>query len=460
MDTKILSDGFLDINLGTTMVLQHAQAILRDLSIHGIKQETLVGWLINDGRVDGKAPFTMKKIRRKEVNVTAILNAPKLLFDYFGTTRGLENDHNSIIEGITRALDATKSKTESILEDLLKTIIVTGPGAHFKGIDDKIREELGKIYSNHEINVILGDDPLNSVSNGLLQYLSIYPKLKAFNLSVDEKEIVLEQTDEEKLKIASRQLSSLKNYFLDLSDLVGKANEFEKVLENLPEKLKSVMNINILQESKSWSLELNKILNPLLKDAKKGLKETEEVAVIFRSVGVEISKLPKFIRPTLAKVFTANVQGLKTIKEIHIRNSKRNTVDSLHNANLQVRDEYSLDDLANATNFDKSKIIELLDEYLSAYPDFGYLNENFIKFSKEKLKQAEKILDILTDKYFEAFMVNSKEKRDKYAKQGLECCKFLIKGYFYLNKPDLVEKFESEKETFENEFSKKSEIFL
>ena len=42
MDSKILPEGFLDINLGTTMVLEHSKAILRDLSIHGIKQETIV----------------------------------------------------------------------------------------------------------------------------------------------------------------------------------------------------------------------------------------------------------------------------------------------------------------------------------------------------------------------------------------------------------------------------------
>ena len=125
MDTKILSTGFLDLNLGTTTVLNHSLAILRDLNVLGLGQETVVQWLINEGRVDGKAPLTTKTVRRKEINITPILNTPRILFDY-ETVTGMKNDPNSIIDGIRRSLTAA-NVDPATLDKMLQKIIITGP---------------------------------------------------------------------------------------------------------------------------------------------------------------------------------------------------------------------------------------------------------------------------------------------------------------------------------------------
>lgn len=459
MDNKILRNGFLDINLGTTTVLNHSLAILRDLNITGVSNNTVVNWLVSEGRVDGKVPITMKTVRRKEFNITAILNTPKIIFDYKSVT-GMENEYNTILEGIQKVLKLTESITKKNLDQLLKTIVITGPGAFFKGIDNRMTIEMQKLYPEYEIKVILGEDPLNSVSNGLIKYVNLFPILKVFNLQENEQDIVIESTQQDLLKKSIETLKEIKNYIHNLDELQTQTTNLQIAIEKLPIPIKSMLNINIQQESKYWSIEFNHFLNPLIKQAQIGLKETEEVAKQFRNIGLSIAKLPKFIKSHISKVFTSYVYGLQMIRSVHLDSVNQEYLDILHHETVKFENqpEFSIEDLVQASNLSKSVINDVLDDYINKYPNIGYIDGNFIKFTNEKLGIASKILEKLHEQYYENS--NDKSKLNIILNKAIIFCNFLIKGYSFLNNKELAHIFEKEKEELEKTKLSKSDLFL
>jgi hypothetical protein len=459
MDTVILPEGFSDLNLGTTTVLNHSLAILRDLNVLGLGQDTVVQWLINEGRVDGKAPPTVKSIRRKEINITPILNTPRILFNYEAVT-GMKNNPNSVVEGLKNSLDEIKFD-QSKLQDILKTIVITGPGGFFKGIDTKFNEELRKIYPEYEINVIIGEDPLNSVTNGLLKYLSLWPKLKAFNLVENVKDIVIESAQQNVLQQALDMVKSLKNYISNIYELQKQAEKFAIFFDKLPNALKSFVNITINQESKEWSVKFNLFLNPFIKKAQMGgLKETDEIAIEFRNIGIEIAMLPPFIKPAFTKVFSSYVQGLKMIRGIHLDNINQEYLNILLESSLKFKNlpEYTLQELITESDLSKSVIMDVLPEYLKKYPNLGYINEKFVFFSDEKLKNLSTILETIKDKFFSSLNPNSNDALKSSLASIIKYYDFLIKGFTYKNNSELIKKYSVEKEEFEKLLSNKSTV--
>lgn len=451
MNTKILSEGFLDLKLGTTNVLNHSLAILRDLNILGLGQETVVQWLINDGRVDGKAPPTSKTVRRKEFNITPILNTPRILFDYESVT-GMKNDPNSIIEGVKRSIDLAKID-QPTLDKMLQTIIITGPGALFKGIDVKFKTDLSTLYPNKEVNIILGTDPLNTIMSGLLKYLSLWPKLKVFDLTETVKDVVVETPVQQNLLQQSLdELKSLKSFIGNLDELSTKAVAFASHLEKLPVPVRSFININMTQESKTWAIEFNLFLNPLIKRAQTNLEECDRVANEFRKIGVSLATLPMFIKPIISKVFTSYVQGLKMVRSVHTETVGKEYLNILIEASNKFANvpEYTLDELVTASKLNKSTVVEVLDDYLNYYKNVGYINNKFVFLTDEKLKSLSTKLESVKEKYFSSFNPSMTDATTKLVViQIVKYYKFLIKGYEYLQYTDLVDRCTQEKQEFE-----------
>lgn len=461
MDTKVLPEGFLDLSLGTTAVLNHSLAILRDLNILGVGQNTVVQWLISEGRVDGKAPLTTKTVRRKEFNITPILNSPRILFDYEAVT-GMKNDPNSIVESIKRSIEAVKFD-QSKLEKLLKTIIITGPGAMFKGIDDKFKSDLQHFYPKTEINVILGEEPLNTVTNGLLKYLTLWPKLKVFDLTeAPPKEVKVEtSTQQSVLQQALDRLKIIKEYIGNLTELQIKAKEFQYYLDTMPVGLKAFVNAHMTQESKTWAIEFNLFLNPLIKKAQEGLSQCDEVAKEFTKIGLVIAKLPSFIKPILSKVFSSYLQGLKMVRSVHLENVNQEYLKILSEATKTFNSdpEFTLDQLVTETKLNKSLIVDLLDEYLNSFPNIGFINNKFIFLTEEKLNSLNTKLELVKEKYFSSFNPSATNLETRLVViQIVKYYDFLIKGYQYLQQQDLLDKSKKEKIEFESILTSKSSL--
>lgn len=460
MDTKVLSQGFLDLSLGTTAVLNHSLAILRDLNILGIGQNTVVQWLISEGRVDGEAPLTLKTVRRKEFNITPILNAPRILFDYEAVT-GMKNDPNSIVEGIKRSIEAVNFD-QTKLSKLLKTIIITGPGAMFKGIDEKFKNELQPLYPNYEINVILGEQPLSTVSNGLLKYLTLWPKLKVFDLTETPIEVKVETPDQQSvLQQALDRLKTIKEYIGNLQTLQIKAKEFHYYLDTMPVGMKAFVNAHMAQERKTWAIEFNLFLNPLIKKAQEGLPQCDEVAAEFTKIGFELSKLPNFIKPILSKVFSSYLQGLNMVRSVHLETVNQEYIKILSEATQKFQNlpEFTIDQLANETKLNKSLIVDLVDEYLKVYPNIGYINNKFIFLTEEKLTSLNARLEAVKEKYFSSFNPSATNLETRLVViQIVKYYDFLIKGYKFLNQQELLEKSKREKTEFESILTNKSSL--
>ncbi len=462
MNTKILSEGFLDLKLGTTNVLNHSLAILRDLNILGIGQETVIQWLINEGRVDGKAPPTSKTVRRKEVSITPILNTPRILFDYEAVT-GMKNDPNSITEGIKQSIELARID-QLTLDKMLKTIIITGPGAFFVGLEDKFKSELSKIYPDKELNIIIGEDPLNCVLNGLLKYLSLWPKLKVFNLAEQTKDVVVESPVQQNiLQQSLDELKSLKLYISNLNELVIKATNFATKLETLPKPIKSFVTINMTQESKTWAIEFNLFLNPLIKRAQTSLEECDKVADEFRTIGVLIAKLPIFIKPIMSKVFTSYVQGLKMVRSVHSESVSQEYLNILIEISKQFanKSEYTLDDLVNASKLNKSTVVEILEDYLDYFKNIGYINSKFVFLTDEKLKSLSTKLESIKERYFSSFNPSTTDATTKLVViQIIKYYDFLIKGYQYLQYSDLEERCVKERHEFKSILSARPSLLV
>ena len=460
MNTKILSQGFLELNLGTTTVLNHSLAILRDLNVLGLGQETIVQWLITEGRVDGKAPLTTKNVRRKEINITPILNTPRILFDYEAVT-GMKNDPNSIIEGIKRSLTAAKIET-LILDKMLQTIIITGPGAFFKGIDEKFKNDLNKLYPDKIINVIIGDDPLNSVTNGLVKYLSLWPNLKVFNLSEQPKEVVVESSVQNNvLQGVLANLKELKSYLGNLDEFSIKAREFYLSLDKLPAPIKSFVNVNINQESKIWAVEFNLFLNPLIKKAQISLQECDAVANEFRTIGLSVSRLPMFVKPILSKVFSSYIQGLKMIRSVHLETVNQEFVNILVDSSKEFQNlpEYTIDQLVESSKLNKSLILELLNDYLAKFPNVGFINNKFVYITLEKLQSLSSKLESVKERYFASFNPSATNAETKLVViQIVKYYEFLIRGYEFLQERDQVAKCSKEKIEFESILTAKTTL--
>jgi hypothetical protein len=389
------------------------------------------------------------------VNITPILNSPKVLFDYLAVT-GKRNDPNSLIDGIKNTLQLTGEKIKNKLDKLLKTIIITGPGAYFKGLDIKIQEDLQPIYSNQEIKVNIGQDPLNCIINGLYEYLKVTPSIKAFYLledTVPQELEVLKTQHSNELNETLILLKSLKTYVQDFNALEKQVNRLIEKIDLLPNSIKPIMRINILSESKFISREFKKYLKPMMSKAEQGISETEEIQNVFKQIGRGIQKLPRFIQPPLTRVFTSHVYGLKMIKTTHKDKINQELINNLHSIaiNFQNRDSYSLTDLATASNLEEEAIIEILDEFMEKYSNWGYFDQRIVKFSDEILLEVESGLDFLKDKFFTALENNERENINNIIDQCIKLCELLIKGYYSQNNEGLAQRYVLEKNEFENE---------
>ena len=196
-DEHLIADGTSQIPLGTSTVVEYGLAFLRDLAIRGFKRELLEEWIYEGGTCFNDSPSIMKNIRRKTIDIKALLNAPRIMFDYHSVTN-MNLEVNSIQDGIVNLLNKKNKKIKKNINKIISNIIVVGPGAVYKGFGDVLKSNLANNFKA-DINVITGVDPRNSEFNGLLEYLNLYEEYDVYNVT--------------KIKLEDKQRKALEKQF-------------------------------------------------------------------------------------------------------------------------------------------------------------------------------------------------------------------------------------------------------
>lgn len=158
-------------------VTMYCERILQEeLNISGVMINTIEEWLMEAGTVLKDAPQTMKIVKRHEVDITKILNAPALLFDYkayFNQSR----KYNSITEVVRESVNSVimSASFDDAVAMILSAVIIVGGGAHYNGIAIRLEAELKSEFPEYmnDINVISGDSPQMTGINGMRSLINM-----------------------------------------------------------------------------------------------------------------------------------------------------------------------------------------------------------------------------------------------------------------------------------------------
>ncbi len=163
---------------GQDVTLYCERILQEELLITGVLINTIEEWLIEGGTVLHDAPDTIKLVKRKEVNIKKILNAPALLFDYKNYYHK-ERRFNSITEIIRDSIEAAIMSASSTYDDaialILSAVIIVGGGANYHGIAQRLEAELKATFPEYmnDIQVITGANPQLCGINGMRQLLKM-----------------------------------------------------------------------------------------------------------------------------------------------------------------------------------------------------------------------------------------------------------------------------------------------
>ena len=170
---------FRRFNLAGQEVTLYCQKVLEEeFLITGVMINTIEEWLMEGGTVLKDAPDTFKIIKRQEVNIKRLLEAPALLFD-FKSYYHKERRFNSITEIVRDSIDAAIQVSSSSFEDaialILSAVIIVGGGANYRGIAQRLESELKAEFPEYmnDIRVIAGDNPQMCGINGMRQLLTM-----------------------------------------------------------------------------------------------------------------------------------------------------------------------------------------------------------------------------------------------------------------------------------------------
>ncbi len=158
-------------------VTMYCERILQEeLLVTGVMINTIEEWLMEGGTVLKDAPDTIKLVKRKEVNIRKILDAPALLFDYKNYYHK-ERRFNSITEIVRDSIEAAIMASSSSFDDaialILSAVIIVGGGANYRGVAQRLEAELKAEFTEYmnDIQVITGANPQVCGINGMRQLL-------------------------------------------------------------------------------------------------------------------------------------------------------------------------------------------------------------------------------------------------------------------------------------------------
>jgi len=159
---------------GQEITLYCQKVLQEQLQITGIMLNTIEEWLMEGGTVNEDAPPTIKKFKKRELDIRPLLNAPQLLFD-FNKYWAKERRFNSITEIISESIDSlinTTAFSEGI-GLILQAVIVVGGAANYRGLTQRLELELKSLYPEFmdSIHVFSGDQPQMSGINGIRQLI-------------------------------------------------------------------------------------------------------------------------------------------------------------------------------------------------------------------------------------------------------------------------------------------------
>lgn len=166
-------------------VTLYCQRILQEeLKISGIMINTIEDWLMSEGTVLKDAPPTIKIVKRSEVNVQKLLNAPALLFDY-KAYYNQSRKYNSITEIVRDSIEAVimSSSFDDAVAMILSAVIIVGGGANYNGIANRLEAELKSEFPEYmnDIQVITGDNPQMCGINGMRALIRMKYKESGLN---------------------------------------------------------------------------------------------------------------------------------------------------------------------------------------------------------------------------------------------------------------------------------------
>lgn len=457
--SKLQADSFVETQgLGINTIIDHAIAILNDFRIHGFKPATLEQWLTESGTCDGSAPVTLKHIRRKEFNIQPILNAPMLLFDYKKVTKK-QNNYNSIVEGVVQALNASK-KVKKNVDKLLNTIVITGQGARYKGLQQVFKNQLQTLFPNKTIRITIGQDPENAVINGLQEIIYLNPEITAYNILVErsdpnefkhQQKIYQKEINDilKQIKATDKKLIHPDTLNALTKSLLGSLSALAKI----PKELHPYISQQLTEQTKNWSKEYNKALKEYKKEAEHGLKEIKDIMVKFRVYSSSIDQLPKFLRASFTHVLSSNISEIKKIELKHNEILDSTNLKKIHKiikSHFHNISHFQVEDLAKASDIGLDMVLDLVPSILTKYPDLGFLDGRIVQFQEKYLTNVGQFLNTLRDDFYSAIETD-KTAANELLGQINEYCDFLIRGYESFQQKDVANRFRAEKSFLQNE---------
>ena len=163
---------------GQDVTLYCEKILQEELLVTGVMINTIEEWLMDGGTVLKDAEDTVKLVKRKEVNIKKILDAPALLFDYKSYYHK-ERRFNSITEIVRDSIEAAIMTSSSSFDDaialILSAVIIVGGGANYRGIAQRLEAELKSEFPEYmnDVQVIIGANPQVCGINGMRQLIKM-----------------------------------------------------------------------------------------------------------------------------------------------------------------------------------------------------------------------------------------------------------------------------------------------
>ncbi|MHA2103949.1 MAG: hypothetical protein ACW981_11005 [Candidatus Hodarchaeales archaeon] len=458
LSDRPIYEGFRQFELGIKNISEYSQAILRDFNIKGFKTSTLEQWLLEDGTCDNSAKGKKVSVRGREVDIKPILNTPALLFSYEEVT-GKKLPVNSLSEGLKIIIEQSEKKIRKKIDQILTNIIIIGPGASFKGIEEKFRSTLTTFFPDKQIRPMIGEDPLNAVINGLKIFLQFNDTFESYNVLVEQidddtrKRLIKENKEVfEEIKL---QLNIIRKDRIiqtgGLESLIGSLKKLNIQIKSLPTHIQDEAGNIIRKEIKSWGKDFEKHLQSIMKHAERDLLLAKKVQEIITEYVMQIQTLPASLQPSFNQIISSfNVKIIELVEQLDVKDNQQ-MLDSLNKSftNLSKETEIiHLKDLSLNSGIDSDKIRTVLSLFLINKTNYGFLDERFVLFNEEILIKAGQFLNVLRDDSFRALEGENEQNANEIILQAINYCEFLIKGYTYLNNSDLADRFVNEKETF------------
>ena len=163
---------------GQDVTLYCEKVLQEELLVTGVMINTIEEWLMEGGTVLKDSPDTIKLVKRKEVNIKKILDAPALLFDYkyyYHKERRFNSITEIVRDSIEAAIMASSSSFDDAIALILSAVIIVGGGANYRGIAQRLEAELKAEFPEYmnDIQVIMGSNPQICGINGMRQLLKL-----------------------------------------------------------------------------------------------------------------------------------------------------------------------------------------------------------------------------------------------------------------------------------------------